>query len=193
MATSYIPQVETERLILRPPTSADAEPWATRLYADAEVLRYIPPTNLTPLGRAEMSISNYGRIWERDGTGAWVITRKGEPRMCGYAFVKNLAEETGEYELGYGITRSEWGQGLTTEASRAALRFAFDHAPMPYIMAVVFHENMASVRVLEHLGFVYQKDAVYHDLPLAYYTLQREHFVSGDHLYRLTFSEPVEG
>jgi RimJ/RimL family protein N-acetyltransferase len=191
MATPPSPRIETERLILRPSTSADLEAWA-RLFADAEVVRYIPKSDLTPRERAERSIASYARMWQLDGTGAWVLTRKGENEMLGYSWVAYRAD-TDEYELGYGIARSAWGQGLVTEAARATVRFALDHASMERIMAVVVPENAASARVLAHLGFVYEKEAVYYDLAVAYYALRRDHFTLGDHAYRLSFTEPTEG
>jgi hypothetical protein len=45
------------------------------------------------------------------------------------------------------------------------------------------------MRVLEHPGFVYEKDVTHHTMPVACYALQREQFVSGDSFYCLISSE----
>jgi ribosomal-protein-alanine N-acetyltransferase len=46
------------------------------------------------------------------------------------------------------------------------------------LIALAVPENIASRRVMEHLGFAYEKDAHYFGLDLAYYILQRERFHS---------------
>jgi len=65
-------------------------------------------------------------------------------------------DETDEYELGYALGKAYWGQGIATEAAQAAVRFGFESAKLDRIIAVVVPENIASWRVLEHVGFIYE-------------------------------------
>jgi [ribosomal protein S5]-alanine N-acetyltransferase len=192
MATSYIPKVEIHGLILRPPLRADTEVWAAQLTGDPQAMRQSPTSGMTPHARAARSIASFGRIWEQDGTGAWVITRNDDSQMIGYCYV-GYQEGIGAFELGYSVPSSEWAQGAVTEAARAAVRFAFEHGSMDHIVAVVVPGSAASVRVLEHLGFVYEKDTTLSNQSLAQYRLSRDRFTPGDHTYRLTFHDPVEG
>jgi RimJ/RimL family protein N-acetyltransferase len=71
-----------------------------------------------------------------------------------------------------------------------------EHFPCDPITACIFPENVASRRVLEHLGFVYERDVNYLErtgdtsyvmespiVPL--YMLSRDRFASGDTSYSL--------
>jgi hypothetical protein len=41
MAPGQLPHIETERLLLREPTSADLEAWVGSVWADPDVMRYL--------------------------------------------------------------------------------------------------------------------------------------------------------
>ena len=63
--------------------------------------------------------------------------------------------------LGFSLDRDAVGQGLMTEALRAAIRYAFDDLGLHRIMANHMPENTRSARLLRGLGFVeegYAKD-----------------------------------
>jgi len=55
--------------------------------------------------------------------------------------------------LGYWIGQRFWGRGLGTEAIGALVDYAFRTYPAERIGAGVFHDNAASRRLLEKLGF----------------------------------------
>ncbi len=88
--------------------------------------------------------------------------------------------EAGEVEVLYALRKDRWGQGLATEAARASVRFGFEYANLTRLIALAVPENIASRRVMEHLGFEYEKDAHYFGLDLVYYVLPREHFHADD-------------
>jgi RimJ/RimL family protein N-acetyltransferase len=52
-----IPCIETARLFLRPFSSADLENYTQHIFADAEVMRYLPKRDLTPRARAERMLT----------------------------------------------------------------------------------------------------------------------------------------
>jgi RimJ/RimL family protein N-acetyltransferase len=52
-------------------------------------------------------------------------------------------------------------------------------------MAVV-PENVASYRVLEHIGFAYEETARYYDLEVVYYSITPGQFQHEDSLFRET-------
>ena len=55
-------------------------------------------------------------------------------------------------EVWYKFLPAHWGQGLTTEAVTALLKFGFDHLHLHRIEAGCAVENIASRRVLEKVG-----------------------------------------
>jgi len=181
------PEIETERLILRPPTSADLNDWAVRVFADAEVIRYMPKRDMTPYHRAERALNMYNKLWAQHPVGGWVIIDKVDDQLIGSCEIEYL-DETDEYELGYALGKAYWGQGIATEAARAATRFGFEYAKLERIMAVVVPENMASWRVLKRIGFVHEKDTHYYDLDVAYYAMTRDQFEPDTSFYHLHHS-----
>jgi len=199
MPAPIIPTIETERLILRAPTPADAATWITFI-ADPDFGRYVPKSKVTrtPEERAERIISVYQRRWESQPLSAvgWAVTRKEDRQFIGLCGIEVL-EGTSDGELDYLLGKPYWGQGFATEAARAMVRFGFEHISWERIVAAIVPANIASGRVLDHLGFVYEKHVNYYELTgadsillddpiVALYALSRAQFAPGNALYSLT-------
>jgi RimJ/RimL family protein N-acetyltransferase len=182
MLPSPIPMLETERLILRPATPADLDLWITRIFADPAVTRFVPSRITEPRARAERMLTFITDTWTQRGYGTWLVTDKRGGDLLGHCGLGYLAE-TNEIEIDYALATAYWGQGIATEAVHASLRFGFETAQLERIIGLVVPENTASRRVLEHTGFVYQQDAPYFGLTLAYFTLLRHQFRPADSLY----------
>ena len=184
MALLTIPEIETERLILRQATEAHLDDWAARVFADPDVIRYMPKRDMTPYARAERALNNYNRLWVEHKVGGWVIVNKIDGQLIGSCEIEYL-DDTDEYELGYALSKAFWGKGIATEAARAALRYGFETVKLERIIAVVVPENAASWRVLEHIGFLFEKNANYYDLDVVYYGINRNQFRPDGSFYRL--------
>ncbi|MEL6363418.1 MAG: GNAT family N-acetyltransferase [Pseudomonadota bacterium] len=59
----------------------------------------------------------------------------------------------GVYELAYALGRAYWGRGLATRIARLAVDHAAGTLRARRLVASVYHDNPASMRVLEKLGF----------------------------------------
>lgn len=177
-----IPRIETARLLLRPFTSADLEDYAQYIFADADVMRYLPQRDLAPRARAERTLESFTAHWSQHGFGVWAVTDKVTGYFIGHCGLGHVLE-AGEVEVLYALAKPYWGQGIATEAARASVRFGFDNLNLVQLIALAVPENIGSRRVMEHLGFEYEKDAHYFGLDLVYYALQREHFRSDDSLF----------
>lgn len=195
MVSAAIPEIETGRLILRAPVSADVDVWATFI-SDPDFTRYVPRSraNRTPRERAERTIRALQELWEQQAMG-WAITRKEDGQFIGQCNI-DAVPEADDMELAYLLGKPYWGQGFATEAARAAIRFGFEHTAWDRIVAAVVPANVASRRVLDHLGFVHEKDVNYYEMTgsdaiamddpiVAYYALRREQFAPSNALYRL--------
>jgi RimJ/RimL family protein N-acetyltransferase len=168
-------EIETERLRLRTYTPEDADE-QLRIMSDDEFRRYFPPHFFKPT--RDMVLIGIGRIlehWNLAGFGSLVMELKDEARMVGYCGLRHMTA-TKEIELFYGIERAQWGKGLTTEAARASLRFGFEEAKLPRIMAVTNPLNIGSRRVMEKSGLKYERDDVYFETPVVYYAANREDY-----------------
>ena len=140
----------TGRLMLRPFTANDVAAMH-RVYGDPQVMRHVGD----------------GAATDIDGTRAMVLAYMDQQAAAGYSFWAVAERATGEVigdaglypvdgdavELGYTLGRAWWGRGYATEAAAACVRYAFDEAGVPELVALALRENPASLHVLGKLGF----------------------------------------
>lgn len=163
--------VETDRLILREIVPSDAEEFF-KLNSDPAVTRYTGDGGTETVeemrrGLEERPIRDY-RV---HGYGRWAAIWKANDRLIGMAGLKFL-EELNDVDIGYRFFPEYWGQGLATEAARACVDYGFNVLRLPHILGLVESENVASVRVLTKLGFVYDQMIDYRSEMVAKYVLQ---------------------
>jgi hypothetical protein len=60
--------------------------------------------------------------------------------------------------------KKQWGLGLTTEAGKAMIDFAFNQLKQTTLFVCHAKDNIGSGKVIEKLGFVYQGDGEYSSL-----------------------------
>jgi ribosomal-protein-alanine N-acetyltransferase len=189
MTESSVPEIETERILFREATPVDLDEWGNRIFGDPDVMRYMPKMDLAPRARAERALGVFRQAWANHPCGGWLIKDKADGQLVGHCKVEYLTD-TDEFELGYALAKPYWGKGMATEVARAAVRFGFETAGLTRIMAVVVPENIASSRVLDHIGFVFEKAARYYDLDVAYYAIERHQFSEDGSFYRVRSPKP---
>jgi ribosomal-protein-alanine N-acetyltransferase len=176
-------EIETERLLLRMFEPEDAEPFY-RVISTPGFGTYLPPDFVPTPEIARSAISRKLQHWDLRGFGQWAMSPKGTRQFLGYCGLR-LLPDTEEIELLYGMDKSQWGKGLTTEAARASVRFGFEEARVDRIMAIANPDNDASRRVMEKAGLRYEKNAVYFGMECAYYALNREDYAPDSSAYVL--------
>ena len=151
--------LETDRLLLRRFTEADAEALAT-LCGDPRVMRFI---SLEPPSLAEVQaevqaeilpeyLREYGELAE--GLGSFAAMEKKTGQMAGRFSLKPARSYglTGGTELGYRLSPPFWGRGLATEGARALIRLAFEQLHLDRVVATMMADNTGSWRVMEKCG-----------------------------------------
>ncbi len=158
--------LETDRLLVRTWMPGDAEA-ATRIYGDAQVMRFIPVGVMTRPQIVAM-IARMSDEHERRGFGLWPVTCKTTGRLIGECGL-HVLPETGEVEIGWLYERANWGRGYATEAARAVLAFAFDVVRLARVVALIDSRNLASISVAHRLAMRYERDGRYYDRDLGVY------------------------
>lgn len=64
-----------------------------------------------------------------------------------------MTDERGVYETGYWVAPKYAAQGMATEATNAAIRYAFGHLEARAVRIGYFDGNEPSRRIVEKLGF----------------------------------------
>jgi ribosomal-protein-alanine N-acetyltransferase len=166
--------IETARLRLRPFVPADAAAHR-RLYADPEVTRWLgggPFVGEEAERRSARALRRFVEQWEQRGFGVWAVLDRATGAFLGQCGLSAL-DALREIELLYAFHRAAWGRGLATEAARAALAYAFDAAGLARVIAVASPDNLASRRVLEKIGMVYEKDVEVFGIVAVCYAITR--------------------
>lgn len=65
--------------------------------------------------------------------------------------------KTTSYELGYAIDDEYWGRGIVVEAANLLLDYAFNELRVKEVIVGHGEQNLQSKRVIEKLGFVFEK------------------------------------
>lgn len=97
--------------------------------------------------------------WGQYGFGLWML-RDGESRsVIGRAVVRHLElEGVDEVEVGYGFLPEFWGRGLATEVAHVCVRIGLDRLDLGSVVAITLPTNVASQRVMEKAGLVYERE-----------------------------------
>ncbi|MFZ9627971.1 MAG: GNAT family N-acetyltransferase [Ilumatobacteraceae bacterium] len=156
MSESSVPEVVTDRLLLRAWRDTDRAPFAS-LNADPEVMRHFPST-LTPVQSDEM-VDRMVSSWRRNGFGLWAVERLDLGEFIGFVGLSSPTWSPSPLvEVGWRLARVHWGNGFAPEAARAALQFGFDHVSLPddEIVSFTTEANTNSRRVMEKIGLVHR-------------------------------------
>lgn len=144
----------TERMLLRRFTAADREPFAA-MNADPEVTRHLSG----PMSRVESDgyLERIQDHWERWGYGLFAVEVLTEPGMVGFVGLSHHRALPDEVELGWRLAHRVWGSGLATEGAVAVRDLAFDVIGLDRLVSITTDENLASIRVMDKLGFSYRQ------------------------------------
>ncbi len=159
----------TDRLSAEP-LSLDHLGDLTALHLDPEVSRYLGGVR-SPAETDQYLKANLAH-WAAHGFGLWIV-RTLDGRFAGRAGIRHTeVEGTPEVEIAYTLHRSLWGQGLATEVAQALVRMWQAHRLSPSLVGIASLDNAPSRRVLEKVGFAYEREAIYHDTPVVIYRMR---------------------
>ena len=143
--------IETPRLLLRPfqPTDNDA---AFTWFGDPVVMKFTVTGPDKSIEETQRRLAHFDEHQRTHGFSKWIILGADSATAIGDSGLL-VMEEYGWIDLGFRLARQHWGKGLATEAARAWVHVAFDELHIQRLGAFVHPENIASIRVLDKLGF----------------------------------------
>ena len=123
-----------------------------RLVQDEHVRRYMMDGHVLPRAWSAQRIRDSRALFERRGVGIWLAYERITDDLVGFCGFQDPPDGS-EPRLVYALLERFTGQGLATEMARAAIEQARRWPGFAEIAADVDEINVASVRVLEKLGF----------------------------------------
>jgi RimJ/RimL family protein N-acetyltransferase len=141
-------RLETKRLVIRNFRISD---WKAlhemiKQYVSSGLAAYEP--NQWPTGEEEIKKITE---WFASGDSYFAVCFKDQDRLIGLVALNQ--EQGKESNLGYIFNFNYHGKGYATEACQALLDYSFTQLQLQRIVTGTATENIASVRLLERLGF----------------------------------------
>ena len=177
--------LETKRLFLRPLTLADAKTAFYGWTGDLEVAKYVswlPHHSLHEtdkwLKEIEWKYDDAGNILPNDNY-IWGFVLKETGDLFGSGGLI-WEEDLQLFQVGYNIMKSHWNCGYTTEAMRGILEYASSNLGIKKVAGGHAKENIGSSKVIEKLGFVYDRDDITPHVDGVHFFESREYFLELD-------------
>lgn len=152
--------LETLRLVLRRWREADIAPLAA-INGDADVMRWIGTGTVRDLEQTRASVAAWEREWDATGMGLFAVEVRATGELAGLtglAVPHFLPEIMPAVEVAWRLGKPHWGQGIATEAARAALEFGLRDRGLAEVVAIVQVGNGASERVMQKIGMSFERE-----------------------------------
>ena len=160
--------IETDRLLLRPLTTADLDE-VIEMHAMPEVIRTMGAYDRLAAGAR---LERNEREWAERGHGLVAIIERATGRFVGRSGLKYWPQFD-ETEVGWVLRPDSWGHGFATEAGQACVEWGFAALDVPYLTAMIVQDNVRSVHVAERLGMQPLRTDLLMDLPVVVYSVVR--------------------
>lgn len=178
-----IVSLETERLLLRPMTSADLAALEA-IMTDPKVQLWL--NEARPAGRAfvEKTINAYAEHMAEKGFTRYGVVLKSSGDLIGRCGVMVYEDFN---DIGWLLARGAWGQGLATEAARGVLNALFGGGMIADVTAKAFRPNHGSIGVMKKLGMRFDRSERFKDPEypwfsthfMDYYVLSANEYLGG--------------
>ncbi len=148
--------LETERLLLSRLSYDDCE-FIFELVNEHSFKRFIGDKNVNSLDDARRYLRE-GPImmYDKFGYGLFLVNLRGAARSAGIcSLVKREAFDAPD--IGFAFLERYRDNGYATESAKAVLAHGFEVLNLKRIIALADADNETSVRLLERLGFVYER------------------------------------
>ena len=157
---------QTRRLLARKPTLEDRDAYQAHFkHPKIESWLRPPPLPAFETRILDELLESDCAHWSDHGFGPWVLIDKESGEFAGRGGLAWTAvEETAQIELPWSIETHLHGQGLATEAARAAVEWAGE-LRIEEVIALVLPANVASQRVAQKAGFEQDGEVLHAGLP----------------------------
>ena len=131
-----------------------------RLHTDVKVMKTLSADG-KPLSEeaTREHIRQTVEHWQQHGFGLWAFRRKTDGQFIGRGGLKIYQIEGKDViGLAYAVLPDVWNQGFATGMGHASLEVGFGRLGFTEIASWTLPTNLASQRVMEKLGFRYERD-----------------------------------
>jgi RimJ/RimL family protein N-acetyltransferase len=142
------PELETERLLLRPPSVVDLDKFAD-LMADPDGTAFIGGVKTRP--EAWRGLATFCGHWVLCGFGMFSVIEKSSGQWIGMIGPTRPEAWPGP-EIGWRLARHAWGKGYAAEGARRTVTWARDHLGWTDVIHLIDPRNQRSIALARRLG-----------------------------------------
>ncbi len=140
-----------------------------KLNKDPKVVAFTGDTPFLDLNSAISFLYKYPN-YKRDGYGRWAVCLQENNKFIGWCGL-NKSQASGSIDIGFRFYRAYWGKGFATMAAQMCIDYGFKTVGLSQIVANVYVENTASIRVLKKCGMTLNKMGMYDGREAVFYTI----------------------
>jgi [ribosomal protein S5]-alanine N-acetyltransferase len=148
--------LETERLILRPFKTSDANDMYHNWASNHNVTKFLTWPTHQSVHISESVINSWVEDYNSLAHYQWCVEYKENNEAIGSFGVVHLDENTQTVEIGYCIGEDYWNKGITSEVFQKVIQFLFDEVDCNRIYARHDVNNPNSGKVMMKSGLVYE-------------------------------------
>ncbi|MGK0366478.1 MAG: ribosomal-protein-alanine N-acetyltransferase [Saprospiraceae bacterium] len=153
MEKSFLPEIKTERLLLRRLKKSDWK-MISYLRSDEKVNEFVERPKVESQEKALGFISKINRETEIRIIYYWVVTEKVNDQMIGSICLWNFSEDQKIAEVGYDLSPKYQRKGIMDESLKAVIEAGFGALNFNIIEAYTHELNESSRKMLERNGFI---------------------------------------
>ena len=149
--------IETDRLILRPFTMADAEPMYRNWASDDAVTKHLTWPTHANVEVTKMVLTDWTGSYHKPDFYNWaIVLKENGPEPIGNISAVHIEEKTRCAAMGYCMSRAHWGKGIMAEALSALIDFFFVEVGFNRVEADHDPNNPNSGKVMKKAGMTYE-------------------------------------
>lgn len=152
--------LNTERLLLRPLTVADAEE-VYEWVSDDRVSKYMVYNTYKSVEQVIEWLKYIETVTNEYNFG---FVRKADGRLIGSGSISPDAKGNGFWGFGYNFRYDCWGNGYATEATKAMMKYVYDNFGVRKFASSHVEANKASGKVMEKCGLHFVGYGEFHKL-----------------------------
>lgn len=163
--------VRTERLVLQRVVHADLAD-LRRMHRDPEVMATLGGVRSDAV--TQDVLDQLMAHWAEHGFGYWMARDATSGAFVGRGGLREVVIGGGpEMEIGYALMPAYWGRGLASELARACVRIGFEVLGRDDLVAFTLPTNARSRRVMQGVGFTFERDVIWAGMPHVLYRLKK--------------------
>ena len=160
----------TPRLVLDPITDGDFVE-LHGILTEPDVRRYLCDDVIIPESQTREFISRSRELLAAEGAGLWGVRTTSDPELLGCVGFWHFHEPP-RLELLFAMSERVWRRGYAREASLRMIEYGRDQLGLRSVLASTDSLNLASIALLEKLGFVLTEERISKGLPTSFFELR---------------------